>query len=70
MHIPFNNTQLEILKLLNHLKDEKDLAEIKSLLAAYLSDKVVRHADNAFDEKKYTATIFEKWKKEHFRKSA
>ncbi len=66
----FNDTQLEILKVLNYLKSEKDLAEIKSLLTAYLSDKVVRNADKAFDEKNYTAEVFETWKKEHFRKTA
>jgi len=65
-----NHTQLEILKMLNYVKDEKDLSEIKSLLVAYLSDKVTRSADKAFDEKRYTADIFQKWKKEHFRKSA
>ena len=70
MILSFNDTQLEILKILSYLKSEKDLAEIKSLLTAYLSDKVVRNADMAFDEKKYTAEIFEAWKKEHFRKSA
>jgi hypothetical protein len=41
-----NTTQLEILKLMDHLKDEKDLAEIKSLLTAYLYDKVVRNANH------------------------
>ena len=70
MPIALNDTQLEILKLLNFLKDDKDLAEIKSLLKTYLSDKVARNADKAFDEKQYTADVFEKWKLEHFRKSA
>ncbi len=68
MPTAFNNSQLEILKLMDCLKDEEDLAEIKSLLAAYLSDKVVRNADNTFDEKKYNPEVFESWKKEHFRK--
>lgn len=70
MPIALNDTQLEILKLLHFLKDDKDLAEIKSLLVTYLSDKVVRNADKAFDEKQNTAAVFEKWKQEHFRKSA
>jgi len=65
-----NASQLELLKVLDYLKEESDLAEIKSLLIAYLSDKVVRSADNAFEEKNYTAEVFEKWKFEHFRKSA
>ncbi len=70
MTVALNNTQLEILKLMEYLKDEKDLAEIKSLLVAYLADKVVRSADKSFDEKKNTTAVFESWKKEHFRKSA
>lgn len=70
MSIALNDTQLEILKMLSFLKDDKDLAEIKSLLATYLSDKVVRTADKAFDEEQYTTTVFEKWKQEHFRNSA
>ena len=70
MPIALNDTQLEILKLLNFLKDDKDLAEIKSLLKTYLSDKVARNADKTFDEKQYTTEIFEKWKQEHLRKSA
>lgn len=56
--------------MLTHLKDEKDIAEIKSLLLAYLSEKVVRSADSAFDEKQYTEDIFNQWKEEHFRKIA
>lgn len=66
-----NNTQLEILKLFSNQQSEEDLKEIKSLLAAYLADKVVREADKSFEEKDYDAnTIFEDWKKSHFRKSA
>lgn len=42
MATELNDSQLEVLKLLNFLKDEKDVAEIKSLLRAYLADKVVR----------------------------
>jgi hypothetical protein len=69
MRAEINETQLEILKVLDFLRDEKDLAEIKSLLLAYLSDKVFREADAAFDQKKYTTEVFEKWKEAHFRKS-
>ena len=52
-----NASQLELLKVLDYLKEESDLAEIKSLLIAYLSDKVVRSADIAFEEKNYTAEV-------------
>jgi hypothetical protein len=70
MHTPLNDIQLEILKLFQQAQSEEELKEIKSLLVAYLADKVTRTADKAFDEKGYTASVFEKWKKEHFRKRA
>jgi hypothetical protein len=63
-----NDTQLEILKLFSTESSEEDLKEIKSLLLAYLADKVTREADKSFDEKGYTHLVFEKWKEEHFRK--
>ncbi len=70
MPAPLNKTQLEILKLFRQEQSEEDLKEIKSLLITYLADKVTRTADKAFDEKGYTVAVFEKWKNEHFRKSA
>lgn len=68
MSNPLNKTQLEILKLFSHEQSEEDLQEIKSLLVTYLSEKVVREADKAFGDKNYTQAVFDKWKKEHFRK--
>ena len=70
MQAALNNIQLEILKLFSTGQSEEELQEIKSLLIAYLSNKVTFEADKAFDEKGYADTIFEKWKKEHFRKTA
>lgn len=68
--MPLNNAQLEILKLFGEEQSEEDLKEIKSLLVAYLADKVTREADKAFERKGYAISVFEKWRKEHFRKSA
>ena len=70
MSIALNDVQLEILKLFRHDQSVEDLKEIKSLLITYLSEKVVREADKTFDDKGYPVSVFEKWKKEHFRKSA
>ncbi len=70
MSTPLNNTQLEILKLFSQEQSEEDLKEIKSLLVTYLAEKVTREADKAFDKKGYAQSVFEKWKKEHFRKRA
>lgn len=70
MSLSLNSTQLEILKLFRNDQPEEELEEIKSLLIAYLSARVVAEADSAFDKKSYSASIFEKWKSEHFRKTA
>ena len=64
-----NDTQLELLKLFSRKQSEEDLQELKSLLTAYLADKIVREADAAFEEKHYPENILEKWKSEHFRKT-
>ncbi|MEJ0102272.1 MAG: hypothetical protein WDO19_06860 [Bacteroidota bacterium] len=65
----FNKIQLELLKLFSYYKSEEDLKELKSLLIAYLSNKVVQEADKAFEEKNHTEKIFETWKAEHYRKT-
>jgi len=70
MSVALNSTQLEILKLFRNDQSEEELQEIKSLLIAYLSNKVTFEADKAFGEKGYTDAIFEEWKNEHFRKTA
>ncbi len=70
MSSALNSAQLEILNLFAHNQSEEDLKELKSLLITYLSDKVTREADKEFEKKGYTFEIFEKWKKEHFRKRA
>ena len=69
MATALNDVQLEILKLFQHDQSPEDLKEIKSLLVTYLADKVTREADKAFDQKGYTADVFDQWKKDHFRKS-
>jgi hypothetical protein len=70
MSVALNSTQLEIVKLFRNDQPEEELQEIKSLLIAYLSNKVTFEADKAFSERGYADTIFEKWKLEHFRKTA
>ena len=70
MSVALNNTQLEILKMFSNDQTEEELQEIRSLLIAYLANKVTFEADKAFDEKGYTEDVFENWKKEHFRKTA
>jgi len=70
MPIQLSYTHKEIINLIQDIKSPKELEEIKSLLISYLSFKVTNEADKTFTEKGYTEVIFEKWKNEHFRKSA
>ena len=68
MPVALNDTQLEILKLFRNNQPEEELQEIKSLLTAYLANRVTTAADKAFSDKNYSSSIFEEWKQEHFRK--
>ena len=70
MPVALNSAQLEILKLFRNDQTEEELQELKSLLTAWLAAKVTFEADKAFQENGYTSAIFEKWKLEHFRKTA
>jgi hypothetical protein len=70
MPVALNSTQLEILKLFRNDQPEEELQEIKSLLIAYLANKVTFEADKAFDKKDYVDVVFDKWKREHFRRTA
>jgi hypothetical protein len=65
-----NDIQLEILRLFRHDQSAEELAEIKSLLVAHLSDKVTREADKDFDSKNHALEVFEQWKSDHIRKSS
>jgi hypothetical protein len=70
MGIELSYTQKEIINLIQDIRSNKELEEIKSLLIVYLADRVTREADMAFQEKNYAESVFERWKNEHFRKSA
>jgi hypothetical protein len=70
MPVALNSAQLEILKLFRNDQPEEELQELRSLLTAWLAAKVTFEADKAFQEKGYSTAIFEKWKQEHFRKTA
>ena len=70
MGIELSYTQKEIINLIQDIRSNKELEEIRSLLIVYLADRVTREADKAFQERNYAEFVFERWKSEHFRKSA
>jgi hypothetical protein len=62
-----NSIQLDILKLFEVVKSEKDMIELKQVLIQFLSKKTVEEADRAFDEKNYSQETFTDWQYGHFR---
>ncbi len=49
----FTNVQKELLKLYAREVSEKELLEIRQLLANYFAKKVVANADKAWDKNEY-----------------
>lgn len=62
-----NTIQLDILKLFEVIKSEKDISELKQVLIQFLSKKTIEEADRAFDEKNYSQETLSDWKDSHFR---
>lgn len=58
---PFSNVQLELLKLFATDMDDKDIQELKSMLAHFYAKKATEAADNAWVEKGLTNEIMDKW---------
>lgn len=54
IHPPLSNLQAELLKLFSADVPEKQLLEIKNIIARYLLDKARDNADTAWNEKGYS----------------
>lgn len=55
------NLQLELIKLFSYNLDEKQLLEVKSLLAKYFADKATREMDKIWEEKELTDETMDTW---------
>jgi hypothetical protein len=51
---PLTNAQLEILKVFSHQLSEKDLIELRKILADFFAKKAVEAANKVWDEKGWT----------------
>ena len=52
---PLSNVQLELLKLYSTNLSEKDILELKDVLARFYAEKSIELADNVWQQKDYTA---------------
>jgi hypothetical protein len=55
------NLQLELLKSLKFMANEKQLSEVKSLLRFYFMQQLDRAIDKTETEKDYSAQVYEQW---------
>jgi hypothetical protein len=56
-----NTLQLNLLKSFQYIQSSKKIEEIDSLINFYLEKKLDEAIENAENEKKYTAKIYEEW---------
>jgi hypothetical protein len=61
------NLQLELLKLFKYNLSQKQLLEVKDLLAKYFADKATREMDKLWEEKGLTDETMDSWLNEHMR---
>ena len=67
LHTPFNNAQLELLKLFSTNLSEHDLQELKHLLLEFKFRRVTELADKAWDEQGWTNESVDKLLHTHLR---
>ncbi len=53
--------QLEVLKTLRHVSDEKELLEVKRLLNFFFRKKLDSAIDKVESEKEFSARVYEQW---------
>ncbi len=61
LKLPLNNVQVELLKLYSTNLSDKDLQDLKSLLARFYADKAISKANQIWDERGLTNTDMEAW---------
>ena len=55
--------QIELIKSFKHIKNEKQLEEVKSLLNFYFRKKLDEVIDKEENSRNYTSKIYEEWLK-------
>ena len=62
-----SNLQLELLKTFSRPLSEKQLLEIRQLLADYFAQKIDEDVDALFEQNNWDATKVDQWLGEHLR---
>lgn len=64
------NAQMELLKLFKYELPEKQLVEIKNILAKYFADTASDEMDRLWEENGWSNETMEEWAGEHMRKKS
>ena len=56
-----SEAQLEVLKTLRHVNDEKELKEVKQLLTFFFRKKLDAAIDKAESVQGFSASVYEQW---------
>ncbi|HWZ36208.1 MAG TPA: hypothetical protein VNW51_08625 [Mucilaginibacter sp.] len=64
------NVQIELLKLFQFNLPDKQLAEIKNILARYFADTATAEMDKLWDENNWTNEDMKQWTNENLRKNS
>jgi len=62
------NVQLELLKLFQYNLPEKQLAEIKNILAKYFANSATAEMDKLWEENNWNNDVMKEWANEDLRK--
>lgn len=63
-----SNVQIELLKIFQYNLPEKQLIEIKNLLAKYFAKSATEEMDKLWDENGWSNETMKTWADEHLRK--
>ncbi len=61
LKLPLTNVQMELIKLYATNLSDKDLEDLKNLLARFYTEKAIDRANAIWDEKGLTDADMEKW---------
>ncbi|MDR3697158.1 hypothetical protein [Mucilaginibacter sp.] len=62
------NVQIELLKLFQYNLPEKQLVEIKNMLAKYFADTATAEMDKLWEENNWNNDVMKDWANENLRK--
>ena len=61
------NLQIELIKLFEYQVDDRQLLEIKEILAQYFAAEATKEMDNLWQEKGWTNDTMREWTETHIR---